>query len=122
MRSQCAGDALDPPLWKIPIIALSFSPSQALRVSLAGPQQVPGHGDRVRKVECVYSFDTPESPEGLFVSMSNFQGLSAVYLGMEFARTGTKYTVQPATGCCGLLLTWTPSTGAAALTGRLYCV
>jgi ubiquitin carboxyl-terminal hydrolase 5/13 len=43
-------------------------------------------GDRVRKVECVYSFDTPESPGGLFVSMSNFQGLSADFIDMEFAR------------------------------------
>jgi len=48
--------------------------------------QVPSFGDRVRKVECVYSFDTPESPDGLFVSMSNFQGLSSAHLDMEFAR------------------------------------
>ena len=47
---------------------------------------MPGFNERVRKVECVYSFDTPESPEGLFVSMSNFQGLSAHYIDMEFAR------------------------------------
>ena len=54
---------------------------------MRGRGQVPGYGDRVRKVECVYSFDTPESPEGLFVSMSNFQGLAAAYVDMEFART-----------------------------------
>ena len=47
---------------------------------------MPTFGDRVRKVECVYSFDTPESPSGLFVSMCNYQGLSADYVDMEYAR------------------------------------
>ena len=51
--------------------------------------RVPAFGDRVRKVECVYSFDTPESPAGLFVSMNNFQGLSADYVDMEYGRSAS---------------------------------
>lgn len=70
------------------MLPLSLCPGGKSEKNVLWRGQVPGHGDRVRKVECVYSFDTPESPEGLFVSMSNFQGLSDAYVGMEFARTG----------------------------------
>ncbi len=36
------------------------------------------------------SFDTPESPAGLFVSMSNFQGFGADFVGLNSERTGAK--------------------------------
>jgi ubiquitin carboxyl-terminal hydrolase 5/13 len=49
---------------------------------------VPGFGDRVRKTECVLSFDTPESDAGLFVSLSNFQGYGADYLALAQQRSG----------------------------------
>jgi uncharacterized UBP type Zn finger protein len=35
--------------------------------------RVPSHGDKVHKEECMYSFDTPESPGGLYISLSTFQ-------------------------------------------------
>lgn len=35
--------------------------------------KVAGHHDRVYKEECCYSFDTPESPEGLFVNLTTLQ-------------------------------------------------
>lgn len=35
--------------------------------------QPPGHHDKVFKDECMYSFDTPFSPEGLFVNLKTFQ-------------------------------------------------
>eukprot|EP00960_Hanusia_phi_P028597 747500-Hanusia_phi.AAC.1 len=49
--------------------------------------KVPGHGDRVRKVECIYSFDTPESPDGLFVSLSNYQGFGNSFVDLDFQRS-----------------------------------
>jgi ubiquitin carboxyl-terminal hydrolase 5/13 len=52
--------------------------------------QVPGYGDRVRKTECVLSFDTPESPAGLFVSLSDFQGFGSDFVGLNSDRTGAK--------------------------------
>jgi len=52
--------------------------------------KVPGHGDRVRKTECVLSFDSPESPEGIFVSMSNFQGYGADYIALDHQRNGSE--------------------------------
>lgn len=42
----------------------------------------------MRKVECVLSFDTPESPNGLFVSMENFQGYGADYVNLDHTRSG----------------------------------
>ena len=52
--------------------------------------KVPGFGDRVRKTECVLSFDTPESPDGIFVSMSNFQGYGADYIALDHQRNGSE--------------------------------
>jgi hypothetical protein len=37
MRSPCAGDALDPPLWRIPNTELSLSLSLSLSESLTPP-------------------------------------------------------------------------------------
>ena len=33
----------------------------------------PGHHDKVYKEECMYSFDTPYSPGGLYVNLKTFQ-------------------------------------------------
>jgi ubiquitin carboxyl-terminal hydrolase 5/13 len=35
--------------------------------------RAPGHHDRVYKEECVFSFDTPYSPGGLYVNLKTFQ-------------------------------------------------
>ncbi|MEW5315258.1 MAG: hypothetical protein WDW38_006701 [Sanguina aurantia] len=49
--------------------------------------KVAGHHDRVYKEECCYSFDTPESPEGLFVNLTTLQGFGAQYVGLDHERT-----------------------------------
>ncbi|XP_050444906.1 ubiquitin carboxyl-terminal hydrolase 5 [Cataglyphis hispanica] len=36
---------------------------------------IPRKSDRIYKDECVYSFDTPDSPTGLYVSLTSFLGL-----------------------------------------------
>ena len=37
--------------------------------------RIPGPNDNVYKDECVYSFDSPDSENGLFICMSTFRGL-----------------------------------------------
>ncbi|CAF1560441.1 unnamed protein product, partial [Adineta steineri] len=37
--------------------------------------RIPGSNDIVYKDECIYSFDNPESENGLFICMSTFRGL-----------------------------------------------
>ena len=44
----------------------------AVRAGMAGLSP-PGHYDRVYKDECMYSFDTPESPGGLYINLNTFQ-------------------------------------------------
>jgi hypothetical protein len=46
--------------------------------------QVPAWNDRVRKTECVLSFDTPESTNGLFVSLTTFQGFGNDYVDLDY--------------------------------------
>ncbi|KAI8465117.1 MAG: hypothetical protein J3K34DRAFT_473698, partial [Monoraphidium minutum] len=48
----------------------------------------PGHYDKVYKEECVYSFDTPFSPGGLYVNLKTFQGFGADYVGLDHEKTG----------------------------------
>ena len=50
----------------------------------------PGPADRVFKDECVLSFDTPFSPEGLYVNMRSFVGVGKKYLSWDAARSGGK--------------------------------
>jgi len=44
-------------------------------------------GDKVYKDECVYSFDTPESPGGLYVGLSSFLGLSRECVELHYRKT-----------------------------------
>lgn len=50
--------------------------------------KVPEVTDKVYKDECVYSFDTPESPTGLYISLSTFFGLGQDYVERYFRQTG----------------------------------
>ena len=50
----------------------------------------PGTYDKVYNSECVLSFDTPFSPGGLFVSLSNWQGVGFAFLESHSARTESK--------------------------------
>jgi ubiquitin carboxyl-terminal hydrolase 5/13 len=53
-------------------------------------RQIPGYGDRVRKAECVLSFDSPESPDGIFVNLSTFQGYGVDHVEQDSAKSGCK--------------------------------
>ncbi|XP_015111541.1 ubiquitin carboxyl-terminal hydrolase 5 [Diachasma alloeum] len=53
-----------------------------------GSVKVPKREDKIYKDECVYSFDTPESPEGLFISLSSFHGLGRDHVERYFKKTG----------------------------------
>ncbi|GAB1862828.1 Ubiquitin carboxyl-terminal hydrolase [Camponotus japonicus] len=47
----------------------------------------PRRGDRIYKDECVYSFDTPDSPSGLYVSLTSFLGLSQDHVMWYYNKT-----------------------------------
>uniref|UniRef100_A0A061RBY0 Ubiquitin carboxyl-terminal hydrolase n=1 Tax=Tetraselmis sp. GSL018 TaxID=582737 RepID=A0A061RBY0_9CHLO len=53
-----------------------------------GSVRTPGHHDKVYKEECMYSFDTPESPGGLYISLSTFQAFSDEFVELDHRRTG----------------------------------
>lgn len=50
--------------------------------------RVPTNRDRVYKDECMFSFDTPESPGGLFTSLTTWQSFGADYVDLDFTRNG----------------------------------
>lgn len=50
--------------------------------------KVPTRNDRVFKDECLFSFDTPESPTGLFTSLTTWQSFGADYVDADFSRNG----------------------------------
>eukprot|EP00621_Florenciella_sp_RCC1693_P016503 CAMPEP_0182531890 /NCGR_PEP_ID=MMETSP1323-20130603/10212_1 /TAXON_ID=236787 /ORGANISM="Florenciella parvula, Strain RCC1693" /LENGTH=833 /DNA_ID=CAMNT_0024741539 /DNA_START=51 /DNA_END=2548 /DNA_ORIENTATION=- len=51
--------------------------------------RTPGTYDKVYNDECVFSFDTPFSPGGLYVSLTNWQGVSASYLTSHSTKTSS---------------------------------
>ncbi|WIA18510.1 hypothetical protein OEZ85_009963 [Tetradesmus obliquus] len=51
--------------------------------------QAPGHFDKVYKNECMYSFDTPESPGGLYVNLKTWQGFGEDYVELDQRKTGS---------------------------------
>ncbi|XP_055600929.1 ubiquitin carboxyl-terminal hydrolase 5 [Uranotaenia lowii] len=55
-----------------------------------GQIKVPCANDNVYKEECVYSFDNPESPTGLFISLTSFLGFGEEYAKAYAAKTGNK--------------------------------
>lgn len=52
------------------------------KVNIAGPQQL------IYKDECVYSFDNPESPTGLYVCLNTFLGFGRNYVEQYFQNSG----------------------------------
>lgn len=46
--------------------------------------RVPGPNDDVYKDECLYSFDNPESENGLYICMSTFRGLGKDHLSRHW--------------------------------------
>ncbi|XP_037094382.1 ubiquitin carboxyl-terminal hydrolase 5-like [Pollicipes pollicipes] len=62
---------------------------EALRPHLDG-LRAPGPDSKVYKDQCIYSFDTPESPGGLYVCMRSFLGVARDRLEAFSARTGSR--------------------------------
>jgi len=52
--------------------------------------KVPGPGDKVFKDECFYSFDSPESPTGLYVCLNRWLGVGERFLTRYSNRTDNK--------------------------------
>jgi ubiquitin carboxyl-terminal hydrolase 5/13 len=52
--------------------------------------RIPSRDTKVYKDECVYSFDSPFSDNGLFVNTLNFQGVGQRYLDIDTLKTGCK--------------------------------
>ncbi|CAD7697819.1 unnamed protein product [Ostreobium quekettii] len=45
------------------------------------------HYDKVYKDECMFSFDTPFSPGGLYINLNTFQGFGEEYVALDHERT-----------------------------------
>lgn len=58
---------------------------QRLREVMASAK-VPTNRDLVYKDECMFSFDTPESPGGLFTSLTTWQSFGADFVDLDFRR------------------------------------
>eukprot|EP00878_Enallax_costatus_P013451 GHUV01014066.1.p1 GENE.GHUV01014066.1~~GHUV01014066.1.p1 ORF type:complete len:175 (+),score=35.05 GHUV01014066.1:307-831(+) len=50
--------------------------------------QPPGHYDKVYKDECMYSFDTPESPGGLYINLKSYQGFGEEFVELDHQKSG----------------------------------
>eukprot|EP00616_Rhizochromulina_sp_CCMP1243_P005857 CAMPEP_0118975056 /NCGR_PEP_ID=MMETSP1173-20130426/14328_1 /TAXON_ID=1034831 /ORGANISM="Rhizochromulina marina cf, Strain CCMP1243" /LENGTH=845 /DNA_ID=CAMNT_0006924877 /DNA_START=18 /DNA_END=2555 /DNA_ORIENTATION=- len=55
-----------------------------------GSVRAPGTYDKVYNEECVYSFDSVFSSRGLFISLSNWQGVAEKYLKAHAEKTGSQ--------------------------------
>ncbi|EFN75726.1 ubiquitin carboxyl-terminal hydrolase 5 [Harpegnathos saltator] len=53
-----------------------------------GKIRIPRSGDKIYKDECVYSFDTPDTPTGLYISLSTFVGLGQDHVLRYHQQTG----------------------------------
>lgn len=60
-----------------------------LLVSLAATLHVPTAGDRVYNDECIYSFDSPFTDTGLYISLHTFEGVGFKYLQHHSKKTGS---------------------------------
>lgn len=52
--------------------------------------RVPSRQDRVYNDECMFSFDTPESPGGLYTSLTTWQSFGHDYVDIDFSRNGNR--------------------------------
>lgn len=48
----------------------------------------PGNYDKVYKDECMFTFDTPASPSGLYINLNTHQAFGEEYLKQDFDKTG----------------------------------
>ncbi|CEM14944.1 unnamed protein product [Vitrella brassicaformis CCMP3155] len=52
--------------------------------------RVPNASDKVFKTECLFSFDTVESPDGLYINMRTFECFGRDFVQLDSERTGNK--------------------------------
>eukprot|EP01004_Peranema_trichophorum_P006623 NODE_543_length_2612_cov_74.803937_g466_i0.p1 GENE.NODE_543_length_2612_cov_74.803937_g466_i0~~NODE_543_length_2612_cov_74.803937_g466_i0.p1 ORF type:complete len:812 (+),score=207.62 NODE_543_length_2612_cov_74.803937_g466_i0:55-2490(+) len=52
--------------------------------------RVPSEGSQVYKDQCMFSFDSPFSPDGLFVSLSTHYGFGRDYLDLDHEKTSNR--------------------------------
>ncbi|GIL53163.1 hypothetical protein Vafri_8845 [Volvox africanus] len=50
--------------------------------------RVPSYADKVYKDECMFTYDSPESPGGLYVNLTTFQAFGQEMVGLDQRRTG----------------------------------
>lgn len=58
--------------------------------AFAGSVRIPSAGDRIFKDECFYSFDSPESKDGLYVCMEKFLGFGRKFVENYSQTSGRK--------------------------------
>ncbi|KAH9526542.1 Ubiquitin carboxyl-terminal hydrolase 5 [Dermatophagoides farinae] len=51
--------------------------------------RIPNTTDKIYKDECVYCFDTPNSPDGIYICMKTFLGLGRRFVPFHHAHTGS---------------------------------
>ncbi|CAL1541737.1 unnamed protein product [Lymnaea stagnalis] len=56
--------------------------------------KIPNTNEKVYKDECAFSFDNPESPDGLYICMNSFLGVGKRYLLQFFEKTGNGVFLQ----------------------------
>lgn len=61
---------------------------------LGANARIPNQHDRVFNEECIFSFDSPESPDGLFICLEKFVGLGKAFVQPYFQRTGNALFVN----------------------------
>merc|ERR1712227_584051 len=54
----------------------------------------PFGGEKVYKDECLFSFDTPESENGLYICMNSFLGFGQKHVERNFLKTGNAVYLQ----------------------------
>ena len=60
-----------------------------LLIDVGEKLQVPSACDRVFSEECIYSFDSPYTDTGLYISLHTYEGVGAAYLGHHSRKTGS---------------------------------
>mmetsp|Transcript_67027 Transcript_67027/g.187406 ORF Transcript_67027/g.187406 Transcript_67027/m.187406 type:complete len:831 (+) Transcript_67027:144-2636(+) len=60
---------------------------ETVRALMSGIKE-PQHYDKVYKDECVFTFDTPFSPQGLFVNLKTWYGFGADVVDLDVKRNG----------------------------------
>mmetsp|Transcript_41240 Transcript_41240/g.53208 ORF Transcript_41240/g.53208 Transcript_41240/m.53208 type:complete len:840 (+) Transcript_41240:19-2538(+) len=66
---------------------------ELIRTHMASSRR-PGTYDKVYNNECVYSFDTPFSKDGIFVSLSNWQGVGTEFLETHAKKSSSRLYLQ----------------------------